>query len=162
MTNILQAAAVAVITLGTGRAAVSVMKKDVPDFAVPAAPWQASHVLDGKVFTTKASIKETGEKLYEDTEFTFKDGGFQSSRCQIYCDFGWNTYQTWTEGDVTHFTATTKCPDAPHTVVWYGSIKGDDMKFEGSWTTRRWYWTRQMNIIGNGSPLASASQADSG
>ena len=47
MTNILQATAVVVIALGTGGAAVSVMKKDVPDLAVPAAPWQASHVLDG-------------------------------------------------------------------------------------------------------------------
>ena len=93
---------------------------------------------------------------------SFKDGGFQSSRCQTYCDFGWNTYQTRTESGMTHFTATTKCPDAPHTVVWYGTIKGDDMRIEGSWTTRRWYWTRRINLIGSGVPAASEGGAVGG
>lgn len=162
MTPIMQVAAIAVITLGTGTAAVTVMKKDVPDFAVPAGSWHPSNALDGKVFKIKATIKETGEKLPDDTLMSFKDGGFQSSRCQTYCDFGWNTYQTRTEGGITQFTATTKCPNAPHTVVWYGTIRGDDMHVKGSWTTRRWYWTRQINLIGSGVPAASNGEAVGG
>ena len=61
MTPIMQAAAIAVITLGTGTAAVTVTKKDVPDFAAPAGSWQPSNALDGKIFKIKATIKGTGE-----------------------------------------------------------------------------------------------------
>ena len=93
----------------------------------------------------------------------FVDGRFQSKMCQVYCDFGWSEYQTATVDGVIHFTTTTTCPDAPHTVVWYGMM-GDDGKisFEGTWTTRRWYWTRQLNVMGEGAALASAETAPAG
>jgi len=94
MTPIVQAAAVA---LGGGATAVTVMTEDVPDFAVPAGPWQPGHELDGGVFNITSVIAESGEELPE-TLFTFRDGTFQSSRCQVYCDGGWSGYQTWTEG----------------------------------------------------------------
>jgi len=116
MIPILQTAAIAVVALGTGASAVSVMKRDVPDFAVPAGAWQPGSTLDGAAFSVTGTVVEYGEKLPE-TVLSFADGKFQSSRCQVYCDFGWNAYETWREGDVTHFTATTACPDAPHTVV---------------------------------------------
>jgi len=161
MTPILQAAAIGVAALGTGATAVTFMNEDVPDLAVPAGPWEAGSELDGRAFRLKSVIKETGEVL-DDTVFSFVDGTFQSSRCQIYCEFGWTGYQTWTEGEVTHFTTTTRCPDAPHTVVWYGTVQGDELRFEGTWTTRRWYWTRQINAVGTGTPAAQGDEAISG
>ena len=160
MITILQAAAVAVLALGTGATAVSLMKEDLPDFAVPEGPWQPGSELDGRAFSLSGMVKESGEEL-PPTVFSFIDGRFQSSRCQIYCDFGWSEYRTWSEGDVTRFTATTRCPDAPHTVVWYGTVEGDEIRFEGTWTTRRWYWTRQINAVGQGSPV-TGPEATSG
>lgn len=161
MTPTLQAAAIGVAALGTGATAVTLMNEDVPDLAVPAGPWEAGTELDGRVFRLSSLVKESGEVL-DETKLSFADGRFQSSRCQIYCDFGWSSYQTWTEGEVTHFAATTHCPDAPHTVVWYGTVEGDELHFEGTWTTRRWYWTRQINVIGDGSPVGPGGEAISG
>jgi len=149
MTHILQAAGIAVVALGTGAATVTVMKEDLPDLAVPEAPWEASGALDGRTFYTVDTVLETGDVLED--ELVFRDGRFQSVMCQVYCDFGWSEYRTWEEGGAIHFTATTRCPDAPHTVVWHGTVTGDGISFAGTWTTRRWYWTRQLNVTGAGS-----------
>lgn len=149
MTSIFQAGAIAVIALGTGAATVSAMKQDLPDLAVPDGSWQAGRELDGRVYHTVDTVQETGEVLRD--ELHFVDGRFQSAKCQIYCDFGWSEYQTWIEGEAIRFTATAICPDAPHTVVTYGSVVGDTVRFEGTWTTRRWYWTRQLTVAGEGS-----------
>ena len=149
LSHILNAAVVAVLALGTGAATVTAMRDEQPAVTVPEAPWEASHALDGMVFETSDRIVETGEVLED--RLHFRDGRFQSEMCQDYCDFGWAEYRTWTDADgVIHFTTTTKCPDAPHTVVWIGRVDGDEIDFEGTWTTRRWYWTRTLNAEGAG------------
>lgn len=155
MTPIAQAAAVAVIALGTGASAVGVAKRDLPDLAVPDGAWGQGVVLDGQAFSVTGTVIESGEEL-DPTVFSFADGKFQSSRCQVYCDFGWQDYRTRKVGDVLHFTATTNCPSAPHTVVWHGTIAGDDIAIAGTWTTRRWYWTRQITLDGTAVPAMSA------
>ena len=57
-----------------------------------------------------------------------------------------------------HFTATTICRDAPHTVVFYGQVEGDTITLEGTWTTRRWYWTNQIVM----EALGTATEYDFG
>lgn len=160
MTPIAQAAVIGAIALGTGAATVTVMNDDIADLIVPEGPWKSVGALDGRVFRTTDRVEQTGDILKDELQFV--DGRFQSSMCQVYCDFGWSDYQTWTEGDVIHFTTTTVCPDAPHTVVWYGTVTGDSISFEGTWTTRRWYWTRQLNVSGAGSVAPAEGQAVSG
>ena len=160
MTPIAQAAAIAAIALGTGAATVTVMNDDIADLEVPAGPWDSGGLLDGRVFYTTDRIEETEEVLND--ELHFVDGRFQSAMCQAYCDFGWSEYQTWEEGGTIHFTTTTVCPDAPHTIVWYGRVTGDEISFEGTWTTRRWYWTRQLNASGTGSTVPDDGLAGSG
>ncbi|WGH79650.1 hypothetical protein [Jannaschia ovalis] len=147
MPPVLYATVVAIFALGAGAATVSSLKDDIADLAVPDAPWQPGG-LDGRVFATSDVIHET-DTVMED-ELHFRNGRFQSARCQEYCDFGWSEYRTWQQDDVIHFTATTRCPDAPHTVVWLGTVTGDAIAFKGTWTTRRWYWTRQLNATGAG------------
>ena len=122
MTQILQVAAIAAATLGTGAATLSVMTEDVP--------------------------------VLED-DIIFRDGTFQSTDCENYCNFGWSDYQTKTIDGVIHFTSTAICPDAPHTVVWYGRVTGDDVVIDGTWTTRRWYWTNQIEVHATGSVAPS-------
>ena len=148
MSHVFQAAGVVLLAFGAGAATVSVVNDDVPDMALPELTWTAGTALDGKTFYTDDTVIESGEQIQDIIHF--RDGTFQSQMCQVYCDFGWSDYQTWIEDDVIHFTTTTMCPDAPHTVVWYGTVEGDEITFEGSWTTRRWYWTRQINVTGFG------------
>ena len=144
MPQIFQLAAIAVAALGTGAATMTVMNEDIPDFAVPDGDWTAGTELDGRAFQIAGVNLESGHSLED--EIVFRDGTFQSTNCQTYCDFGWSDYQTHVEGDVIHFTARTRCPDAPHTVVWYGTVTGDVAQVQGTWTTRRWYWTHQIRI----------------
>ncbi len=148
MTPIVQALVVGAVAIGAATGAVSMMNRDIPDLAVPEGPWQAGSALDGRVFHTVDTILGSGDVLRD--ELHFMDGRFQSAKCQQYCDFGWSDYETKQTGDTIHFTATSRCPDAPHTVVWYGTVQGDELRFEGTWTTRRWYWTRQIAVVGEG------------
>jgi hypothetical protein len=148
MPQILQVAAIALATLGTGAATMTIMNEDIPDFQVPEGAWTASGALDGKSFDILGTDLASGAVL-EDL-IVFRDGTFQSVDCQNYCDFGWSDYQTKEIDGVIHFSARTICPDAPHTVVWYGRVDGDEVVIEGTWTTRRWYWTNQIVIAAMG------------
>lgn len=148
VTQIMQVAAIAMATLGTGAATMSVMNQDIPDMEVPEGPWTSSGTLDGRAFTVYGIDVGSGAVLED--ELLFRDGAFQSVDCQNYCDFGWSEYQTKDIDGVIHFTTTTICPDAPHTVVFYGQVKGDTITLEGTWTTRRWYWTNQIVMEASG------------
>ena len=148
MPQIIQAAAIAVATLGTGAATMSAMNEDIPDLQVPEGAWVSSDALDGRAFTIHGIDVESGAVLED--ELLFRDGTFQSLDCQNYCDFGWSDYQTKDIDGVIHFTATTLCPDAPHTVVWYGQVDGNMITLEATWTTRRWYWTNQIALEASG------------
>jgi hypothetical protein len=152
MPQILQVAAVAIATLGTGAATMSVMNRDIPDLAVPEGDWANGSALDGRAFEILGTDLASGAVLED--KIIFRDGAFQSVDCQEYCDFGWSAYETKVVDGVVHFTARTICPDAPHTVVWYGTVTGDTVEMDVTWTTRRWYWTNQIAIRASGTSVA--------
>lgn len=151
MPQLLQIASIGIATLGTGAATMSVMNEDIPDLQIPEGAWVSSGALDGRAFTMIGTVTESGAVLED--ELLFRDGTFQSVDCQTYCDFGWSDYRTKEIDGVLHFTATTVCPDAPHTVVWYGQVTEDTMIVEGTWTTRRWYWTNQIAYEATGTAI---------
>lgn len=153
MIKILQVAAIALATLGTGAAAMTVMNEDIPDLAVPQGAWTAGHELDGMTFEVLGTDQASGAVLED--EIIFRNGTFQSVDCQQYCDFGWSEYQTKMIDDVIHFTVHTICPTAPHTVVWYGTVIGETIEMDVTWTTRRWYWTNQIAITASGVSVPS-------
>jgi len=159
MPQIIQVAAIAVATLGTGAATMSVMNEDIPDLHVPEGAWVSSGALDGRAFEVYGHDVNSGAVLED--EIIFRDGAFQSVDCQNYCNFGWSDYQTKEIDGVIHFTATTVCPDAPHTVVFYGQVDGDAVTIQGTWTTRRWYWTNQivMEVAGTATDFNAAIAA---
>ncbi len=148
MTQAIRIAAIALATAGTGAATMSVMNEDIPDLKVPEGAWVSSGALDGRSFEIYGTDVDSGAVLED--EIVFRDGTFQSVDCQNYCDFGWSDYKTKEIDGVIHFTATTLCPDAPHTVVFYGQVEGDTVTVNGTWTTRRWYWTNQIVMEASG------------
>lgn len=151
MTQILQIAAIAVATLGSGAATLSVMNEDIPDLAVPEGDWADTGALDGMTFVVYGHDVSSGAELED--EIIFRDGTFQSADCEEYCNFGWTDYQTKTIDGVIHWTTTTICPDAPHTVVWYGTVTGNEVAIDATWTTRRWYWTNQIPMRASGTAV---------
>ncbi|MBB5516447.1 hypothetical protein FHS89_002478 [Rubricella aquisinus] len=160
MAQILQIAAIALATVGTGAATMSVMNEDIPDLQVPEGQWEATGALDGRSFDVLGVDTASGAVL-EDL-LVFRDDTFQSVDCQNYCDFGWSDYKTKEVDGVIHFTVTTICPDAPHTVVFYGQVNGDDITVDGTWTTRRWYWTNQIVLTATGKAMPDMAQDASG
>lgn len=160
MTQILRIAAIALATLGTGAATMTVMNEDIPDLVVPAGDWKAGHELDGRSFEILGTDVASGAVL--DNRIVFRNGTFQSVDCQNYCNFGWSDYQTKVIDGVIHFTARTICPDAPHTVVWYGTVTGEKVVIDGTWTTRRWYWTNQIEITARGAQVPVTGDGASG
>ncbi len=160
MSQILQVAAIALATVGTGAATMSVMNEDIPDFEVPAGEWAAGSELDGLKFEIFGKDVDSGAVL--DNKISFRDGTFQSADCQNYCNFGWTAYETKIVDDVLHFAVRTICPDAPHTVVWYGTVVGDTVELEGTWTTRRWYWTNQIAITATGTAITASDPSVAG
>lgn len=157
MTQLLQIAAIAAATFGTGAATLTVMNEDIPDLAIPDGDWAATGALDGVAFRVHGEDLSSGAELED--EIVFRDGTFQSVDCQTYCNFGWSSYQTKEIDGVIHFTTTAVCADAPHTVVWYGRVTGDEVMIDLTWTTRRWYWTNQIPIRATGTviPLQDAT-----
>ena len=155
MSQVLQVAAIAVATLGTDATTMSVMSEDIADLHVPEGAWTSSRALDGRAFTIYGVDIDSGAVLED--ELLFRDGTLQSVGCQNFCDFGWSDYQTKNIDGVIHFTATTICPDAPHTVVSYGQATGDTLTLEGIWTTQRWYWTNQIVMEASGTVTAFAA-----
>ena len=153
MPQILQVVALAAATFGTGAATLSVMNEDVPDLEVPAGDWVSSGALDGMRFNVIGRDLDSGAELTDD--ILFRNGTFQSEDCQNYCDFGWSEYQTKEVDGVLHFTSTTICSEAPHTVVWYGRVEGDQLTLDMTWTTRRWYWTNQIRGTASGTLVTS-------
>ncbi len=154
MPQIVQVAAICLATFGTGAATISVMNDDIPDLEVPPGAWATSGALDDQSFEIVGRDENSGAVL--DGLLTFRNGTFQSADCQEYCNFGWSDYLTKEIDGVVHFTTTTVCPEAPHTVVFYGQVAGDVITLEGTWTTRRWYWTNQIVITATGE-LVSAN-----
>lgn len=160
MPQLVQVAAIALATIGTGAATMSVMNEDIPDLAVPEGAWTAGSELDGRSFEISGTDIDSGAVL-EDL-LVFRDGTFQSADCQEYCDFGWSDYETKAIDGVIHFTARTICPDAPHTVVWYGKVDGDNVEIDVTWTTRRWYWTNQIVIEATGAIVPTSNENAAG
>jgi hypothetical protein len=160
MPQIIQVAVIALATIGTGAATMSVMNEDIPDLVVPEGPWSAGSELDGRTFEILGTDVSSGAVLED--KIHFRDGAFQSVDCQNYCDFGWSDYDTKMIDDVIHFTARTVCPDAPHTVVWYGTVTGDAVAVDATWTTRRWYWTNQIGVTATGASVPTADLAAAG
>lgn len=160
MAPILQVAAIALATFGTGAVTMTVMNEDVPDLAIPQGAWAAGTELDGMTFDILGEDLKSGAIL--EGNIMFRDGTFQSADCQEYCNFGWSDYQTKVVADVVHFTVRAICPDAPHTVIFYGTVTGDTVDVQGTWTTRRWYWTNQIAILASGVAVAAADTTPSG
>lgn len=153
MPQILQVAAIAAATLGTGAATLSVMNEDIPDLVVPDGDWSATGALDRMTFRIYGEDLSSGAELEDD--IVFRDGTFLSTDCENSCNFGWSDYRTMEIDGVIHFTTTAICPDAPHTVVWYGRVAGEVVEVDVTWTTRRWYWTNQIPIRSTGTVIQS-------
>ena len=103
----------------------------------PAATAAVSHLLDGKRF--KGPTGERGKKTHHEDVLVFQNGQFTSTMCFEY-GFTGGPYTAWVDGDVIHFTAET-LSSTHGKMNWKGTLQGDTMVVDYSWTKKRWLWT---------------------
>lgn len=103
----------------------------------PAMTAAVSDLLDGKSF--KGPTGEKGKKAHHEDILVFADGKFTSSMCFEY-GFTGGPYRAWTAGDLIHFSAETVSPTHGK-MNWKGTLQGDTMVVDYSWTKERWLWT---------------------
>ncbi|MEJ2234056.1 MAG: hypothetical protein P8X67_09020 [Syntrophobacterales bacterium] len=97
----------------------------------------ASGILDGKKFVGETG--EKGKKVHHEDVLSFSDGKFTSSGCFQY-GFKDGPYTATVEGDSIHFQAETISPTHGK-MVWKGTLKGDTLNVDYTWTKERWLWT---------------------
>ena len=95
------------------------------------------HVLDGMKF--KGPTGEKGKKTHHEDILSFENGKFTSSACFQY-GFESGPYTTTVAHDSIHFEAQTISPTHGK-MMWSGTVKGDAVDVDYSWTKKRWLWT---------------------
>ena len=107
-------------------------------FVNPVLALEASHLLDGKMFT--GFNGEKGQELdpNEAEEIVFDNGRFVSTTCNKY-NFSDVAYSASKIGDSIHFQAVTLSPTHGK-ITWQGVVHGDQADVTFVWTKERWYW----------------------
>jgi hypothetical protein len=112
---------------------------DATSPAQPSMIPQSIDFLEGKSF--EGEIGQLGEQAHATDLVIFKDGQFISKNCQERCGYTSGDYWIRGTGDQLDVKALTPCLTADATILWEGTITGDQIEGKFTWTNNRWYWT---------------------
>lgn len=91
----------------------------------------------------------TSPKRTRDT-FVFDKGLFVSKECERICNFPARPYFVRTTADGLEFVSETRCPNKDSRIVWRGTFKDGKLKGTSTWTSKRWYWTIEKELVFEG------------
>ncbi len=112
------------------------------DATLPAQPILNPHSIDfleGKSF--KGEIGLLGEPASATDLVIFTEGQFISKNCQERCGYTSGDYWIRRTENQLDVKALTACLTADATILWEGTVKGDQIEGKFTWTNNRWYWT---------------------
>ena len=138
----------------------SVFELNAADETSPVQPisdLQQIDLLEGKSF--KGEIGEFGEPAHATDLVVFSNGQFISENCQARCGYTSGDYWIRRDGNQLDVKAMTACLTADATILWEGSIKGDQIEGKFTWTNNRWYWTFEKEFWFKGK-LVDSSDGD--
>ncbi len=95
--------------------------------------------LEGKSF--QGEIGQLGEPAHTTDLVIFNDGQFISKNCQERCGYTSGDYWIRQSQDQLNVKALTPCLTADATILWEGTVTGDQIEGKFTWTNKRWYWT---------------------
>ena len=98
-----------------------------------------SGALDGMRFS--GQVGPLGKPGDVTDSFVFADGLFLSTECEKRCDFPARPYFVRHQADGIDFVSKTRCPTKNALIEWRGTVDGDRISGEFTWTVERWYWT---------------------
>ena len=109
------------------------------------------HHRETRKFVTVPSQRKAYERLGQDWNTKYTDAELDN----IISSF----MLAARDGDVITFSASMTCKDAPQTVHWQGTIKGDEISGTAHWIVNRFYWTVQRHATYAGAREIEAATA---
>ena len=98
-------------------------------------------ILDGKSFSGELGL--AGKPASATDLLLFNDGMFISKGCEQRCGYTAAEYQIRAVGDHFEVISETPCLKSDATILWQGTVKGNEIEGSFTWTNKRWYWTFQ-------------------
>jgi hypothetical protein len=117
----------------------------------PGAP-QIS-ILEGKSFSGDLGL--LGKPASATDLLLFNDGMFISKGCEKRCGYTAAEYQIRAEGGYFEVMSETPCLKSDATIIWQGTVKGDEIEGTFTWINKRWYWTFEKEFWFKGKLIAS-------
>lgn len=117
----------------------------------------AISVLDGKSFA--GELGRAGKPAKTKDLFVFREGMFVSKECERRCGYAATPYWVRLEGNDVQFHAVAPCQKSDATMVWNGTVNGDEIEGTIAWTSKRWYWTIEKELWFKGKLVESAVAA---
>lgn len=111
-------------------------------------------VLDGKTFA--GGVGPVGKPTDTEDLFVFRDGMFVSKECERIWGYPEAPYWVRVESDGVQFRSEATCLECDATMVWTGTLKGDEIEGTIAWTSKRWYWTIEKEFWFKGKLVESA------
>ena len=85
-----------------------------------------------------------------DDTFVFDKGLFLSKECERICNFPARPYFVRSKADGVEFISETRCPYKDSKIVWRGTVKDGKVRGTSTWTSERWYWTIERDLVFEG------------
>ena len=96
-------------------------------------------ILEGKTFSGELGLD--GKPASATDLLVFNDGMFISKGCEQRCGYTAAKYQISAKGDHFEVISETPCLKSDATILWQGTVKGDEIEGSFTWVNKRWYWT---------------------
>jgi hypothetical protein len=96
-------------------------------------------ILEGKSFSGELGL--SGKPASATDMLIFDNGMFVSKGCEARCGYTSAEYRIRAVGDQFEVISETPCLKSDATILWRGTVKGDEIEGTFTWTNRRWYWT---------------------
>jgi hypothetical protein len=112
-------------------------------------------MLEGKSFA--GELGPLGKTAISTDLLEFRDGKFISQECERKCGYTDGIYwvRSDPDSDGIQVMSETPCLKSDATIVWRGTVKGDEIEGVFTWTSRRWYWTIEKEFWFNGKLVQS-------
>ena len=96
-------------------------------------------ILEGKSFSGDLGLSDKPSSATD--LLIFNNGMFVSKGCEARCGYTAAEYQISAVSDHFEVVSETPCLKSDATILWRGTVKGDEIEGTFTWTNRRWYWT---------------------
>lgn len=113
-------------------------------------------MLDGKSF--KGELGPLGKPATATDILVFNDGMFISKGCEKRCGYTAAEYQIRVKGSYFEVVSETPCLKSDATILWKGTVKGNEIEGVFTWKNKRWYWSFEKQFWFKGKLIESTAK----